>query len=233
MNIYKSKLINKLISVVPFNLVNQRHYFNNRKALKRWMDDDVFMFHIPKTGGTSIAKAMGRPEPGHQTFQRLLKKDPSIQNKRSYFFVSRDPVDRIVSTYKYINMLHAKYGTSTIPQAYYAETLDDFVVNYLAKIDVEKHYFLRSVTNIINGIDESKVWAINFNGLSDNFSRFCESQVNIKYELPHENVSIVNSDAVISERSRKIIVDIYKKDYEINQALGAQPFCKLSKLKTR
>ena len=43
-----------------------RVYVRRHAALIRpWLDSPVFLLHVPKCAGVSIARALGRPDPGH------------------------------------------------------------------------------------------------------------------------------------------------------------------------
>jgi hypothetical protein len=223
-------MINRLIFISHPSVVNFRHRRNNRQGLEFWLDDDPFMFHIPKTGGTSIARALGRPEPGHQTYKNLIKSYPNVEGKNNFFFVWRDPVERIASTYRYVLDLHRKFGSSNLPQVFYSKDINDFVQNHLTKIDIERHYFLRPASVITNGVDKGKLWALNFKYLSESYHGFMESMGVVAPTLPHENKSskYKYGDVNLTGSSVNIINDLYSDDVYLGSILGDNYFVNFS-----
>ena len=216
---------------MPLTFLQWRHQYNNRSAIKTWLSDDPFLLHVPKTAGTSIARSLGRVEPGHFEFSHLVKMDPSLLNRKSYYFVSRNPVDRIISTYNYINDLHIRFGTSNLPAAYYADSVDDFVIRYLSKMDVEKHYFLRPVEVVISGAPIDRVFAVCFDGLEGNLNSYMDFVGRERIALLHENKSSLSvSRDSLSNAALKIIRDKYGCDFKIYEKARAEGFVCLSQV---
>jgi chondroitin 4-sulfotransferase 11 len=74
----------------------------NSNPLRKGKTGNYIFIHINKTGGTSIADAIGLPNKRHLTVKEVI----SIVGQRKFdeafvFAVTRNPWDRVVSHYKY------------------------------------------------------------------------------------------------------------------------------------
>lgn len=212
---FKNTMINMLIHFLPTKFISFKHERNHRNNPSLWVNDDYFFLHIPKSGGTSVAKCIDRTESGHFKFSTLINKYPEIGSKKVYFFVVRNPIDRIISTYTYVKDLHRKYGTSNLPEIEFSDSLDSYIINFLKNTNVNEHYFLRPFSEVVKGVPESKLYGINFEGLSSNVSDFYKDILSQKINMPHSNKSTLRSDLYISKESEKIIRQKYKNDFDI------------------
>lgn len=94
----------------------------------------VLFVHVPKTGGTSVARALyGGAGVGHRTVREVRAELGPRFDGLSTFAVVRDPVDRLASAFRYL-----KAGGSNRLDAAFAErvlrdvpTLEAFVVGWL------------------------------------------------------------------------------------------------------
>ena len=227
LTLYKHKLINKIISWSPAWLITLKHELNHKDNPSLWIDDNYLFLHIPKSGGTSVAIALNRKESGHFKFSSLIKKHPEINNKKAYFFIARDPIERIISTYTYIKDLHRKFGTSNIPEIDLSDSLDSYIKNNLNVTNVNEHYFLRPFSEVIKGVPKSRLYAINFDRLSSNMSEFYDNIIGENIEMPHSNKSTTRSDLYISEESKRIIQDKYNKDFVIYNKVKSSSYMRL------
>lgn len=227
----RNAAINRLALYGPKIFLQWKHYYNNRNGVKLWLQDDPFLLHIPKTGGTSIARSLRRPEPGHFKFQHICRKYPGIRRKKDYYFVCRDPVERIISTYNYVNDLHKKFGTSNIPEAYYAIDCDDFVTSFIKKMNVEKHYFLRPISEIISGIPFEKTTAICFDDLAININKYYSLKNIPQLPLLHENKSTISvSETFLNDESKSILKEKYRLDFLIYEKVRSKGMIRLSEI---
>ncbi|MEZ9198481.1 hypothetical protein [Shewanella sp. 10N.286.54.B9] len=224
---YKCKIINSLIYYSPTWLITFRHELNHKENPSVWAHDESFFIHIPKSGGTSVSNALSRKESGHFKFSKLKIKFPEVDNKEVYYFIARNPIERIVSTYTYIKDLHRKFGTSNIPSINVSESLNDFIINHLKYINVNEHYFLRPFSEVIKGIPKHKLYAVNFDGLSENMSLFYSEVLDRAIDMPHSNKSSSRTDLYISKESKDILFDLYSDDFEIFNKVTEHKYVRL------
>lgn len=225
-NQMKSMVINKTLGVLSPRLITRYHHSNKRSAVRDWVNDRDIFLHVPKAGGTSIAAAFGRPDPGHFTLSEMLALRDTGDMPRSAFAVLRDPVERLVSTYEYLRSLHDNYGTSTVPQVLRYDTFDGFVRGFISSVDVEQHYFFRPVGSIIQGDGNIEIFLINFKGLTDTFSLFSSEVLGRALQLPHANVGrkahVAGNE--LSGTSLEIVQEQYAADYRLVNWLGDKAF---------
>jgi hypothetical protein len=64
---------------------------------------DAIFIHVPKTGGTSIATALGLEGAGHIPLSRYYAADPERLGRAFSFAIVRNPWDRLLSAYAYLS----------------------------------------------------------------------------------------------------------------------------------
>lgn len=190
-------------------------------GVQEWGQRDFIFIHIPKTAGTSVNFSLGMPDIGHLTFLELNNIDPcSFNSEKKYFSILRDPVQRIISTFKYVHLQKFRNGgyTSLIRVADH-KTLSSFVDNFLTKEVVGKHYFFRQTATFLKGAPVNNTYVINYNNIVEgigNFSRI----VGCEIDLPVKNSSSKyhGLDLDIEERHAEKIRHLYRCDYRMMKA---------------
>jgi hypothetical protein len=182
-----------------------------------WLNANCIFVHIPKSAGVSINNALyGRPL-GHFTASQIKKSIRTTYDKSYTFSVMRDPIERVLSAYKF-----AKNGSSSkthkfIDSKLFREfnSIDEFVIDYLQYKDVTKldgifkpqyEYILDNGKLAVNKVYSIKQLAELENDLNDKYG----FNINIR----RENVSIYNNmERPMSKISEILVREIYKKDY--------------------
>jgi len=220
--------INGVFRMAPASLVTWRHERRNAAALLPLLSSDPLFIHVPKSGGQSVAKALGQPEAGHFTFARMREIDPTVTQRAVYFSVLRDPRDRLLSTYWYIRRLHRDHGTTTLPQVHSSRDADDFVVRQLPRINVDNHYFLRPASLTLDGIPAERLYLVNFDNLASNFSTFAHEVLGRELTMPHVNSSARLDPEPLSTRSERVVEEIYGQDTAWHRALEGSAYRRLA-----
>ncbi|MEQ3638116.1 MAG: sulfotransferase family 2 domain-containing protein [Alteromonas sp.] len=103
-------------------------------------DTGTLFFHIPKSAGTSIVRALyGNSGVGHFPAHVLKKADEQYFFQAYKFTVVRDPYDRLISAYEFAK----RGGTDDVPffagydMGEFPQNFDMFVVEWLARIDFD------------------------------------------------------------------------------------------------
>lgn len=225
------RVVNWVFRVAPAALVTKRHEVRHARLIRPLLSHDPLFIHVPKSGGQSIAKALGQPGAGHFTFAGMCRLDPTVAERGEYYTVLRDPRDRIRSTYHYVKDLHRRYGTSTLPHVEAATDLNDFIVTYLSRMNVTRHYFLRPVANILEGVPRERLTLIHFGRLADGFALYSAEHLGGEVTLPHVNRSPTSATADVLSREAEIVLsEKYAHDADLFHALGDQVRARASEL---
>jgi hypothetical protein len=189
--------------------------------------DYKFMFvHIPKTGGTSIMKALrpyGLLGDGHHTLTEIKNNFKLSDFQVSEYFkftVVRNPWDIVASNYHYSKMeksyWHSSDGTTkwgihpdydTVSKIGFGEYVHLVVKNKL------NHRF--ATTPQVHWIDGVIDYFIRFENLNSDFSKACD-----QIGLPKISLSKVNSSnhdhysTYYDKTSEKLVAAYYKQDIE-------------------
>ncbi|CAH7388538.1 hypothetical protein VCHA39O220_90043 [Vibrio chagasii] len=222
----KNKIVNFFWENVPVQVKNVKHIYSHRETPPLWINDDFLYLHIPKSAGTSVAKALGRKETGHFTYDFLRAKYPKVENKDKYFVIMRNPIDRIGSTFKYVKGLHERYGSSILPEINRYENVNDFIMDGLVKSDIHNHYFLRPVSDFVLNIPKEKLYYVEFDNLNYNLKRFFNKELSQNIELPYENISPKIRNQTISSAASEVITSLYSDDYFIYSRLSGKGYIK-------
>ena len=187
------------------------YYFENF-----YRSQKVLYIHIPKTGGTSISKAIYDKEDHHFSARELAFFYPREFKEYYKFSMVRHPFDRIVSMYKYIR----KYPQlETFQQLDIPDTFRDFVMDFLRPKVIKYQYFFWSqkayLCNHLGSIGQ-----INFIGRYENFDEslhYIKSVVNTDKFIPWENKSStqVLFDQGLEKELRRKVYELYRSDYHL------------------
>ena len=194
------------------------HIFQHKKGVECWAKEPVIFLHVPKTAGTSINQAFGLCDIGHVPYKYLISKDVGFfdQNKK-YFVVYRNPVDRLVSTYKYAKKKKPNDGPSVLFWVRGCETFKDFIAIVYEKKLYEKHYFFWSTSKFIEGLQSVAV--LPFDNLNSAFHDYV-GEGGIK--LPHSNVSSGEKISIdVDDKTVLMIMEMYEDDYRLGDKVKA------------
>lgn len=189
-------------------------------------DKKLIFVHIPKTGGTSIMKALrpyGLKGSGHIQLSRELSVHKIGRPKRArytVFCVSRNPWDLVVSNYSYIKMeksyWHSLDGTTNYgvhPDYEFVKDLSfkEFVYALKDKKIKSKYNTLPQTYWINRKVDK----VLRFENLNEDFKALCKEVGLDKVELPHLNKSTHKSyKDFYDDELIEIVRKLYHKDIE-------------------
>lgn len=117
------------------------------------VETGVVFVHVPKTGGTSVARALyGTDGGGHRTVRdyRAALGDAFV-DRAFVFAVVRDPVERLASAFRYLragggNRLDAAFGDRVLSRY---GTLDAFVRGWLGPETVREQVHFRPQADFV------------------------------------------------------------------------------------
>ena len=184
---------------------------------------EALLIHIPKTGGTSIACALGL-KAGHVPMTRFRVHSPErFASAYSFAFV-RDPADRLYSSFNY---LRAAIGLNASPDVRWAEThlsrYDDFESFVFALKDRATrrnimrwpHFRPMHVWLCAPGSDTPQVNFIGrFETIAEDTAKLCDF-LGVSVELPHTRIAKTYLEKTITPEMQDIIAGIYSKDAKI------------------
>ena len=196
---------------------NFRYRLQNRRYLYLNADNPHLLIHCPKSGGTSISRALGLVGPGHFSLLEQLKSRPFPP--RHIVMCLRDPLDRMISTYKYAQKpLHRRMHASLHLVGRYA-SFDDFVASPTFDEFVRHHYFFRPIAEMALGIKDVEIPVIYLD--FRNIVLEAQSKLGIDLGIFNTSPDVSSTRASYNEDTLRKIVRIYSEDYEfIDHALN-------------
>lgn len=222
-----------LYRIVPFpQLGNWAYSRNHRRVDSSWAQAPYFLLHVPKCAGTSIVNALHRPDPGH-----LLVTDLDLDSQKALsglpaLIVIRNPVDRIVSTFRYAHSQHQNNEASYLLNITRYDDINDWVCNSLPRYVVSKHYFFRSARAYIREAQAigMLVHAIAMDNLNGSFSLFHERMTGMSLSLPLSNRSHAEADAAekLTKTSREVIRSLYSDDVHLHDSAVGKPILSIA-----
>lgn len=189
-------------------------------------DKNLIFLHIPKTGGTSIMKALrpyGLKGSGHMQLSRELhvhKVDAAKRPDYLVFCVSRNPWDLVVSNYSYIKM-EKSYWHSLDGSTNYGKHPD---YEFVKKLSFREFVYAlkdKKIKSKYNTLPQS-YWAnrpvdkvLRFEKLNEDFKVLCKEVGLGEIELPHLNKSPHKSyKDFYNNELIEVVGELYQKDIE-------------------
>lgn len=189
-----------------------------------YREANAIFVHIPKTGGTSIAKALGLEGSGHAPISRYRAADPHFTAGAFKFAVVRNPWDRLLSAFTYLQRPNPDFRFRDFRWArrYLARYRDfESFVLALAAPDVRAdvldyiHFLPQRQWLTVPGNDEIAVdYVGRFERLDEAFATVA-ARLGRQGRLPHARKSAhVPYREVYSGKMADIVADIYAADVE-------------------
>lgn len=193
------------------------------RSTKKDLDQEVIFIHVPKTGGTSLATALGLM-PGHVPASRFQAYDPvRFATAYSFAFV-REPADRLYSSFNY---LRTAIGLNRSRDVRWAETYlapyNDFESFVLAlkdksvrqKIMAWPHFRPMCAWLCLPGSREPQVRFIgHFETLTADVETLCQ-ELGLSFNLPHTRKPQTYLEKRFTTEMLEIISDLYRHDEDI------------------
>jgi len=188
-----------------------KRVLTNNDVYSRIFDaQKIIYIHIPKVAGTSICEAIYGVDTWHFSATELN----SINRRKFELYKKiafvRNPLDRLLSTYRYSKIQILKKPNTSISFMKDANSFDHFLEKYLSVALVKKHYFFWSQTKYLN----CKMDFIGkFENMEEEFIKMCE-YLDMDLKLEHKNKS-VNCDKIIEVKQSNLnkVIDLYRQDY--------------------
>jgi hypothetical protein len=202
-------------SLLPKNVTT---HIDIMRRKKYWKSKGVVFIHVPKNAGVSISKALyGRPL-GHFYASDIRKTVTHIFDQSFTFGISRHPLDRIYSAYRFASSGGEEMSFNGDNRLIRKLTFEEFVFEWLAYQDLScidgifrpQHLYLCKSSEII----VNKVFK--FDELNS-IQKYLSSVVGHDILVPHANKTTMCKDK-LANHSRSVqqtIEELYAKDFEI------------------
>lgn len=182
-------------------------------------ETNIAFIHVPKTGGISACEFLyGRGTVGHQTAERWRRFDPIKFETWMKVAVTRDPVDRFLSAFDYLQEPGRNTSDRIFAWRYLQRhpSVDSFVAHIARRPRIQK-----AVTSFFHFRPQTDYFSAGGEIIVDRlipFERIAEelpTLVRPGGALPHLNrrESARTQRAVLSPASRAVIADIYADDF--------------------
>ncbi len=186
----------------------------NQHPLRKGKYNNFIFIHINKTGGTSIAKAIGLPTIRHLPVKKVIDIVGQKEFEEAFKFTAiRNPWDKVVSQYKYrVNTNQTAMKSNPISfKNWVVKTYGEQDEYYLdkPKMFAAQSDWLKDYNNQLPNFE-----IIRFESLHADFQKIAK-QIGVKSKLRHLNATQkdVYTD-YYDEKTKSIIEDWYKEDIE-------------------
>ena len=198
-----------------FYKLNRARYFGPFPAV--W-DSRVIFIHIPKAAGTSIARLDVGVTFGHQTYGFYEKWCPEGRTIPPSFTVVRNPFNRYVSAFRYLN----EGRGNRIDNAWarrnhiFSSDLNSFALEHLEKPATQDwmHFRPQAEYTCGKGQDIAVDHVLRFETLRDDWSAFAH-RYGLETTLPSENTAPSDPSAHLSDAAKAVVREVYKKDFAL------------------
>ena len=194
---------------------------NTTRSFEFFRKYNCLFIHIPKTAGVSVYRTLfDENSHGHCYLRDYYNYYGSyFVDRRFKFCYVRNPYDRVISAYYYLREGGRGYEIDLKYQKIInkSRNLEDFVVNFLTKSEVQEMEHFRLQTSWIK--NHKNIIDIDYIGKYENLNedfKVISTKLGIRYKkMKRINTSKSNSKNYknMNENLRHIIYDIYKEDF--------------------
>jgi hypothetical protein len=201
----KNRIIQKLKAILSLGQANS--------PLRNGPNGSYIFIHINKTGGTSIAKAIGLPEKKHLTAEQVITQiGERAFNDAFVFAVVRNPWSKVVSHYKYrVKTNQTAMKTNPIDfnewvKCTYGPEKNLFYYDQPTRFQPQLSWLKNSSGELV------VPHIIRFEKLSEEFKPIA-LKLGLQTELPHLNATKKESyTTYYNPESQQIIANWFKED---------------------
>lgn len=193
-----------------------KHLFYRRQAVKVFaLMQEIIFIHINKTGGSSIALALGLPMQMHATATEIRNQIPAEQWAQAFKFAFvRNPWGKVVSHF------HYRMQTNQTGLSNGSTSFNEWVKLAYAEKDpafYDKPRFFMPQLNWVS--DQSGALIVDhigrFENIAEDFSEICR-KLGVEKQLPHvRRSSHKHYRDYYSDASREIVYNWFIKDIEM------------------
>ena len=189
----------------------------------------LIFIHVPKSAGTSVRATLKKYlneenydniyNNSHQSYSQIVKINNKIINNRISFALVRNPYERFVSIYRFVNRpfkLNKWFGNKSSEVAERIDTFEKFIENFRMPEWVWKGYdHFTPQYEWTKGVN--KVFKLNEKELLNNFLK----DYGIKEEIGHHNKREIHSGynemykKYYNENTKRIIKKYFEKDLDL------------------
>lgn len=211
-------IFNTIQNIIGKSFAKKLLFHLHKKRLSR---HKVIFIHIPKSAGTSITNEIYGGRIGHFTASECKKYLGTYRfNSFFKFSVTRNPYDRLVSSYFYATQGGTSEGGINNPslyQSYPFRTFKSFVKEWLVYQKMDKVEMIFRPQYLF--LYENDKLLVDYIGKVEALKEVEEElfiKLNISYNFNHLNRSVRNKSyhQYYDEETKRIVKTIYKKDFD-------------------
>lgn len=183
-----------------------------RSIYSRCYDKNALIYiHIPKAAGTSICEALYGEDPWHFNSKEINLINTEKFSKYSKVSFTRNPLERLISTYNYSKSHIKKNPKTSISFLNRCESFDMFVSDYLTKELIDKHYFFWTQDRYL---DCNLDFLGKFENIQNDFQKL-SLDFGLNINLEKKNVSVQPSEVLEIKHSSLLKIQcLYSDDFK-------------------